>query len=176
MITSAILGFIAPFLPKLLGLATAWLDNKHELKMFELRMKFAGQQFEWKMAEINAHADIEESRFLHAPVKSLGVQMLDAATTSNWGRGWLIVPFYLFVALDWIAGMVRPTITYAAFAGYLFYKWARFEMLKDIVPTDTTAALIAKLWDVQDFNILIMCLAFWFGNRAAEKAFGRAAR
>lgn len=110
-ILSAVFGFAAPSLPVVFKTIQAWMDNKHELEMFRLRLQAGAQEHLWRMEEINAHADIEEARVLHQPQQSFGVQVLDAAARSNWGP-WATVPaFYLFTLLDFLSGLVRPAIT-----------------------------------------------------------------
>ena len=173
---SAIFGFAAPFLPELLKYFRAAQDNAHELALLRLRMEQGAVEHLWKMEEINARADIEEAKELHKPAPSFGVQLLDAAekwAEQRWGK-WLILPaFYAFVILDFVAGMVRPSITYAAFAFYTLYKWALFSNAKAI-GQDNLHALMST-WGEQDWAVLTLVLSYWFGHRAAKAAFGGSA-
>ncbi len=176
MIIAAVFGFLAPFIPQLLGLITARMDNKQELKMLELRMKGEANLHAYKMEEIGARADIAEATLLHQPIASYGVKLLDAAKESGWPVWMLAIPFYMFVLLDWVSGMVRPTITYAAFAFYIAYKWARFDLMSAVAKDITWAEQISNIWDTNDFNILVLVLSYWFGNRVAKYAFSQQKR
>lgn len=128
------------------------------------------------MEEINVQGDIAEAIELHKPVPSFGIQLLDAAKDSGW-KGWATVPaFYMFVFLDWVAGMVRPSVTYAAFAGYLLYKIASFHLMASVSDASFTVwEGIAKVWGEQDYAVLLLVLSYWFGLRSYKATFGGSA-
>lgn len=171
-VLSAVFGFAAPFLPVVFKTIQGWMDNRHELEMFRLRLQAGAQEHLWRMEEINARADIEEARVLHQPQPSFGVQVLDAATKSNWGP-WAIVPaFYLFTLLDFLSGLVRPAITYAAFMGYLAYKWALFAEYTGPRFESSAENAILMLWGEQDWAVLTLVLSYWFGLRQYKAVFG----
>ena len=175
-ILTALLGFASPFLPELFKWLRSKQENAHELAMFELRLRLGAQEHLWRMEEVAAHADIEEMKVLHLPQQSFGVQMLDAATNAGW-KGWATVPaFYLFTLLDFLSGMVRPAITYGAFAFYAAYKVACLKMLE--AQADATFTLwegVRALWNEQDWMILTLVLSYWFGQRAYKATFGGSA-
>ena len=169
-ILSAILGFAAPFLPELLKYFTRSQDNAHELAMMKLQLEAKAQEHLYRMEEINVQG-INEIIELHKPTQSFGVQLLDAA--KGYGlSGWALYPaFYLFCALDFIAGFVRPGITYAAFAFYVAVKWAQLS----IAQTGSTGSLsvaLLQVWSAEDLAIVVLVLSYWFGNRSAKAAFG----
>ncbi len=141
--------------------------------MFELQAKLAESKQQWKMAEIETLADIQTQTAVLKPLPSYGVRFLDAARDSGMWTPLLNLLVVLYTILDWLSGMVRPAITYAAFTFYIVYKWARFEMLQSIAPDEGKAAAIAKLWDAQDWNVLVLVLSYWFGLRASRYAFGK---
>ncbi len=173
---SSIFGFAAPFFPQLIQYFRDKADREHELAMFELRMKFADKEHGWKMEEINAHADIAEMQSLRSPQQSFGVQLLDAGqkwATTAWGK-WLITPgFYLFAILDFVNGMVRPTVTYAIVWFYMLVKYGQYEIAKIIASTGAQAA--TSIWSEQDFAILTLVLSYFFGARVAKAVFGGSA-
>lgn len=169
----AIFGFLAPFLPEVLKLLNRHLDYKQELKMLELRMQYAKQEHSMRLEEIGARADIAEATLLHAPQKSWGVKLLDAAHDSGWPKWSLMIPFYLFTILDFVSGFVRPGVTYAVVIFYIAYKYARFDLMASVAKDISWAEKITGLWDTNDYNLLIMVLAYWFGNRVAKYAFGQ---
>lgn len=172
LLISFLTGIIGPLLPSILNLVRDWQDRKHELAMLEMRMKYAAQEHLWRMEEINARADIEEAKVLHKPQPSFGAQLLDSASRwadTTWGK-WLVTPsFLLYTILDFVNGMVRPTVAYAAFGFYMVYKWSVFEIAK--TQMDTIAA-INSTWGENDWAVLLMVLGFFFGQRAAKAVLG----
>ena len=172
-IAAAVLGLFGPFLPELLKWFNRREDNKQELRLLEMRFKYAAAEHEWRMGEIEAKADIAEAREIHKPQPSYGVQLVDAMDGKGW-PAWVVAPLlYLFALLDFITGLVRPAITYGIVGFYLAYKWARFELMKYAAGDDMTwFQQIANLWDENDLAVLLMVLSFWFGGRIAKYAFG----
>lgn len=172
LIGSFVTGIIGPLLPSALNLFKDWQDRKHELAMLELRIKHASQEHLWKMEEVNATADIEEAKVLHTQQQSFGVQLLDAAdkwADSQWGK-WVITPaFFLYAVLDFLNGLVRPAIAYAAFGFYMVYKWSVFELAKASVGS---IEAINTTWTDNDWAVLLMVLGFFFGQRAAKAVIG----
>ena len=169
-ILSAVLGFAAPFLPEALKYFQRKQDNAHELAMMDLQMKSRENDHTYRMEEIVTQGDISEMVELHKPTQSFGVQLLDAAKGYNLS-GWALYPaFYLFSFMDFISGMVRPGITYAAFGFYMSVKWAQMQMWK-AGGTDTATAIL-QMWSSEDRAIVILVLSYWFGQRSAKSAFG----
>lgn len=165
-ILSAVFGFAAPFLPELLKWFREKDDKKHELALFRMQMEFAGKAHEMKMKELESLADIEEAKVLHQPVASYGVQLIDAADKwagSTWGKVLVTPAFYLFVILDFVAGIVRPGITVAVVAFYITYKWALLQ---------TVGGDIVAVWGDNDWAMVTLVLSYWFGHRAAKASFG----
>lgn len=172
LIASFLTGIIGPLLPSVISIVRDWQDRKFELQMLEMRMKYAAQEHSWRMEELNARADIEEAKVLHQPSQSFGVQLLDAAdkwADSTWGRFLVTPSFIMYAFLDFVNGMVRPTIAYAAFGFYAIYKWSVFEIAK--TKLDTFAA-INSTWTENDWAVLLMVLGFFFGQRAAKAVLG----
>lgn len=170
---SGIFGFAAPFLPEILKYFNRKQDNAHELAMFELRAKQQAAEHTYRMAEIDAKADIAEMQTLRIPQKSFGVALLDAAKGYDLSQ-WLFIPaFYAFTALDFFSGMVRPTITYAVIAFYMAYKYALY--LSVVALANNTYQAILEIWSEQDMAIVFLVLSYWFGQRVAKAAFGGSA-
>lgn len=169
---SFLTGVIGPLLPTVLSLFREWGDRNHELRMLEMRLKFAQYEHMWRMEEINANADIEEAKVLHNPQISFGVQLIDAAdkwADSTWGKALLTPSFILYTMLDIINGLVRPTIAYTAFGFYMVYKWSIFQIAKAQM---TTIEAINSTWTENDWVVLLMVLGFFFGQRAAKAVLG----
>ena len=172
-IVAAFFGFAAPFLPELLKYFTRKQDNIHELAMMNLQLQKGANDHLYKMEEINTQGDILEAVELHKPQSSFGVQLLDAAKGQGLS-GWALYPaFYLFCLLDFLSGMVRPAITYAAFAFYVSVKWAELIIAK--ANSSALSAALLQVWTSEDRAIVILVLSYWFGNRSAKAAFGGSA-
>lgn len=165
-------GVVGPLLPNVINLVKDWQDHKHELQLMELRLKFAAQEHMWKLEEINAQADIEEAKVLHTPQSSFGVQLIDAAdkwSDSTWGKVLITPSFFLYTILDFVNGLVRPTIAYAAFGFYMIYKWSIFKIAETHMQT---VEAINATWTENDWIVLLMVLGFFFGQRAAKAVLG----
>ena len=172
-IFSALLGFAAPFLPEALKYFTRKQDNAHELAMMDLRLKQGASEHSWKMEEINTQGDIAQALEVYKPTQSFGVQLLDAAKGHGLS-GWALYPaFYLFCVMDFLAGMVRPGVTYAAFAFYVSVKWAQLTIAK--ASGSGLSMALLQVWSSEDRAIVILVLSYWFGNRSAKAAFGGSA-
>jgi hypothetical protein len=175
---SGIFGFAAPFIPELLKIWKGRQDNQHELAMMDLRLKAAAAEHAWRMEEINANADIQEAIELHKPMQSWGVQLLDKADSSDRvGKLAFRTAFCLFVWLDWLSGMVRPTVTYLWMGLYIAVKAATFHWL--ITTSElrdmTIYEALKSIWYEHDYAIMTLCLSYWFGHRAAKATFGGSA-
>ena len=172
-IIAALVGFASPFLPELLKYFQRRQDYAHELDLFKLQMEKGAAEHLWKMDEIAAQADIAEATMLHGKPHSFGVQLLDAAN-GNKLKGWALYPaFYLFVVLDFLAGLVRPGVTYAAFLLYAWVKWA--QLTAAYAAAGSYAAALPFVWQSDDRAILVLVLSYWFGHRSAKAAFGGSA-
>lgn len=168
-IFTAVLGFASPFLPELLKYFHRKQDNAHEIALMDLRLRAGAQEHLWRMEEVVARADIVEAKEVRRPQKIFGVELLDHVKDKPWPI-WLPV-FWGLSLLDWLTGMVRPTVAYASFGFYIAYKWAQFQVLTGPRFETDVAGAIVQLWGEQDWNILVLILSYWFGSRAAKTAF-----
>lgn len=169
-ILTAVFGFAAPFLPELIKLFRFKMEAKQEQDMYRLQIEAQKELGKLRLDEIGIAADISEGIMLHQPMQSFGVQVLDAAKASGLG-GWAIVPgFYLFALLDFIAGMVRPAITYAVVGFYMVVKWAMFDLA--VTYSATREQALVSVWSGEDWAVVTLVLSYWFGHRAAKAAFG----
>ncbi len=166
-------GFLAPFIPEVLKMFTRRQDNAHELAMFKMRLEASEKEHMYKMEEINTKADIAETIEIHKPQQSFGVQMLDAAKNHSMS-GWALYPvFYMFSFLDFINGLVRPFIAYAMVLFYMAYKYACYDAMRSVSDESFTwSEGILKLWTENDWGVLLMVLAYFFGQRTAKAVFG----
>ncbi|MEZ5650346.1 MAG: hypothetical protein R3E87_07330 [Burkholderiaceae bacterium] len=169
-----VIGFLAPLMAPALKLLQGWFDNKHELAMLDKRLEHAGKAHEWRMAEIDARADIKEMMVLRQPAPSFAVALLHAAKDHlPW---WMAYPvFVVFAAIDALNNAIRPLTLVALLSLYGAVKWATFTYYTGEHGLDADQALIA-VWTSDDRAILLMVLAYFFGNRTAKKLFGDASK
>lgn len=169
-VLTAIFGFLAPFLPEVLKMFRLRMEAQQEQDMYRLQVEAQERLGKLRMDEINVQADMAETIMLHHPMQSFGVQMLDAAKGAGFG-GWALVPaFYLFALLDFLAGLVRPAVTYAMVAFYMAVKWAQYELA--ITYSATRDQALVSVWTGEDWAVLTLVISYWFGHRAAKATFG----
>ncbi len=145
-IIGAIVGFAGSVVPALMKMYQDKKDKEHEFKLLELQMKSQAQGHIQRLEEINAAADIGESKALYksAEITPSGVKWVDAALT-------------------FLTGSVRPVITYSFFAIYAWVKIAMYSIEKDIL----------KVWSEADMAIFCTIISFWFGQRAMRHFLGK---
>jgi len=171
-LASAIFGFLSPFVPEVIKYFNRKLEADQQLKLFELKSKLSAQEAAQELAKIEARADVAEAETLRKARPSYGVALIDAMGEKGWPLALLAPLVYAFGALDLLAGLVRPLITYAIVAFYIAYKWARWELLQQSTGGSDLANAIPLLWDEKDYAVLTLVLSFWFGQRVARYAFG----
>lgn len=170
-ILSAVLGFAGPFIPELLKLFRQKQDNAHELAILQMQAQLAEKQHLYKMEEISSQADIAEAQTLRQPQQSFGVQLLDAAV--GWPKLAILPVFYAFALLDWINGIIRPGVTASMVGFYLAFKWSQLELAK--IRMGDYAQAVQAIWTENDFAVLMLCLGYYFGQRAMKTVFGGSA-
>jgi hypothetical protein len=122
--------------------------NKQELKMLEAKAQYAAQLSTLKLQELDAEADIAETKGLYAH---------DTALAAKGG---------------WVVGLqasVRPVITYLFMAAFLAVKGGMVYSLIFMQDVDWTTALEVT-WDSETQALFAAIMSFWFGNRAMSKA------
>ena len=149
-----IFGLLGSIFPQILKLFVAKEDHKHEIAMANLQMEAQKQLATQRLVEINATADIEESKALYqsAEQKISGIKWIDG-----------IVSLY--------NSSVRPTITYAFMALYMFTKVAFFYQLR--TAGWTWMQVGASIWSSEDFAVFSTILAYWFGARMMKYSLER---
>lgn len=142
-----LLGFGTSIVPEVLGYFKQNQANKQELLMLEAKAKYAEQLSTIKVAELDAQAEIEETKGLYAH---------DAGIDAGG-----------FV--DGLRGSVRPVITYAFFILFCTIKGVTLYSMVSTSGMDLTAGML-EIWDEETQAIFSAIIAFWFGNRAMSKA------
>ena len=170
-ILSAIFGFLAPFIPEVSKTYQRHQDDKPELEMFRLRVEQAEKEHLYRMDEIGAMADINETVAIHRESPTTGIQLVD--TVRQWTEGaWyspiIMVPgFFIYALLDVLNTLVRPAVTYGMIFMYCLVKYGLYlEAMKNGMPLESTVQL---LWSEDDLAVLTLVLSYWFGARSAKQ-------
>jgi hypothetical protein len=138
----SLIGFISAAFPDLLKIWRDAADRKHELTILRLQMEQAAQGHQQRLEEINALADIAESKALYKTYYS-GIKWVDA-----------------------LNGTVRPVLAYAFFLLYFTIKCMQFAMVDLGNPLPWHMDM---LWSVEDQAIFAGIISFYFGQRAMSK-------
>ena len=96
----SLLGFGTSIIPEVIGIFKQKQADAHQIKMLEAKAKYADQISKLKVAELDAQAEIEETKGLYEHDKSI-----DAGGFINGLRG-----------------SVRPVVTYLFLLAYLTTK------------------------------------------------------
>ena len=116
--------------------------------MLEAKAQYASQLSTLKLQELDAEADIAETKGLYAH---------DTALAAKGG---------------WVVGLqasVRPVVTYLFMLAFLSVKGGMVYSLIFIQSVDWSTALESAFGD-EEMALLSCILSFWFGNRAMSKA------
>ncbi len=143
-----LLGFSTSIIPEVLGYFKQRQANEQELRMLEAKAKYADQISKLKVAELDAQAEIEETKGLYEHDKSI-----DAGGFINGLRG-----------------SVRPVVTYLFLLAYLTTKGVMIYAMIAIQDLDWTVAIDMAWREETDGVIFSAIISFWFGNRAMSKA------
>ena len=145
-----LLGFGTSIVPEVLGYFKQKQADAQELKMLEAKAKYASHLSTLKIQELDAQAEIEETK---------GLYKHDAGIDSG-----------KFV--NGLRGSVRPVITYSFFALFATIKGVMLYSMVTMHGMDLSAGML-ELWDQETQAIFSAIIAFWFGNRAMSKARAR---
>ena len=141
------MGFGTSIVPEILGYFKQKQANEQEIKMMESKAKYAEQISKLKVQELDAQAEIAETKGLYEHDRSI-----DSGGFVNGLRG-----------------SVRPVITYLFFIMFASVKGTMIYAMITNQNLDWTIA-IDSAWDDETAAIFSAIVAFWFGNRAMSKA------
>lgn len=139
---ATLVGFISSAFPDLLKIWRDAADRKHELTILRMQMEQQAQGHMQRLEEINAQADISETRALYRTY-STGIRWVDA-----------------------LNGTVRPVLAYTFFLLYFVIKCMQFAVIDLSNPLPWH---MATLWSVEDQAIFAGIISFYFGQRAMSK-------
>jgi len=141
------MGFGTSIVPEILGYFKQKQANEQQLKMLEAKAKYADQISKLKVEELDAEAEIAETKGLYEHDRSI-----DAGGFINGLRG-----------------SVRPVITYMFFLMFASVKGTMIYAMISNQNIDWTTA-VDTAWDDETAAVFSAIIAFWFGNRAMSKA------
>jgi len=144
----SLLGFGTSIVPEILGYFKQSQANKQELKMLEAKAQYAAQLSTLKLQELDAEADIAETKGLYAHDTELAKR-----------GGWVVG----------LQASVRPVVTYLFMGAFLAVKGGMIYSLISNQGIDWTTALEVS-WDAETQALFAAIMSFWFGNRAMGKA------
>tara|TARA_R100000306_G_C4353265_1_gene131290 strand:- start:492 stop:971 length:480 start_codon:yes stop_codon:yes gene_type:complete len=142
-----LMGFGTSIIPEILGYFKQKQADAHQLEMLAAQAQYAEQLSKLKVQELDAQAEIEETKGLYAHDRSI-----DSGKFINSLRG-----------------SVRPVVTYLFFLMFSATKGTLIYAMIVNQNLDWTIA-VDMAWDQETAAIFSAILAFWFGNRAMSKA------
>ena len=140
------LGFGTSIIPEILGYFKQKQANEQEIALLEAKAKYADKLSELKIKELDAEADIAETKGIYEHDRSI-----DAGGFVNALRG-----------------SVRPVLTYAVFLLFATIKGVTLYSMVSTQGMDLSAGLVA-IWDPETSVIFSSIIAFWFGSRSMSK-------
>ena len=142
----SLLGFGTSFLPSVLDYFKEKQNHQQDIEKMRVQMELAQKKSELKIKELDAEADIQETKSIYEHDRSI-----DAGGFINGLRG-----------------SVRPVITYAFFGLFAATKGVVIYALIVNQNVDWTLA-VEQAWDSETSALFAAVMSFWFGNRAVSK-------
>jgi len=152
-ILTSIIGFVGGFIPDILKYFKQKQDNAHEIDILKLQMEAQSQLHTEKLEEINAQADISESKALY-----------ESAKVTPTGVGWADA------VLGLLNGTVRPVVAYLFVGLYCTVKLAQVWSMTTASGT-TILDAIKYTYTELDMSCLMLVLSYYFGQRMASRVF-----
>ncbi len=146
----SLLGFTTSFLPSVLDFFTTKQKHQQEIEKLRVQMELDAKRAELKIVELDARADIEESKGIYQHDRTLdGGKFVNSLRAS-----------------------VRPVITYLFFFMFVVTKCTLIYALITNQNVDWTTA-IEMAWDQESAALFAAVMSFWFGGRAINKYLNR---
>lgn len=154
-VISTAIGFFSSFLPSVIGYFQDKQDKTHELALMDKQNENLKQRHSEKMSEIEATADIAESKALYTHDAPM-------AGTGTWASFW-----------NGVSKSVRPVVTYIMVFEFVLVKCALVYILLTTADSSFDIAFLDQVWDQETKNLFAAILSFWFGHRAVKYFMGR---
>ena len=141
----SLLGFGSSLLPKVFEFFQERADRAHELAIIDRQMEQMKLGSALKLEEINAKADIAETKAIYKHDSSI--------KPATW--------------VENLRGSVRPIVTYLFILTFIGIKAAGFYMLVHIEGAAVYEAIMAI--NSENFQAIVAAIvSFWFGSRALK--------
>jgi len=144
----SLLGFGTSFLPNILGFMEKGQSNKLELRLLEAKAKHAEVLSKLKVEELDAKADVEESRSIYMHASEIAKNNKSSFISA-------------------LQASVRPVITYFFFI--LFATIKGLAVYVAVQEGDDVSQAILNSWDQETAILFSTVVSFWFGGRAMRK-------
>ena len=142
------LGFLGSAVPRIFDMVDEWQDRKHEVEMVKLNMEAAKMQHGLRLEEINAKADIAQTKAIYKHDSSI--------QTKPGGF------------INALRGSVRPVTTYIFLSWFISTKaFALYALV--CVEGIMVAKAMPIIYDEGSAAIFAAIISFWFGSRAMSK-------
>ena len=142
------LGFLGSAVPRIFDMVDEWQDRKHEVEMVKLNMEAAKMQHGLRLEEINAKADIAQTKAIYKHDSSI--------QTKPGGF------------INALRGSVRPVTTYIFLSWFISTKaFALYALV--CVEGIMVAQAMPIIYDEGSAAIFAAIISFWFGSRAMSK-------
>ena len=142
------LGFLGSAVPRIFDMVDEWQDRKHEVEMVKLNMEAAKMQHGLRLEEINAKADIAQTKAIYKHDSSI--------QTKPGGF------------INGLRGSVRPVTTYIFLSWFISTKaFALYALV--CVEGIMVAQAMPIIYDEGSAAIFAAIISFWFGSRAMSK-------
>ena len=145
-ILGSLLGFGSSMLPKVFEFLQDRADRAHELAIIDRQMEQMKLGSSLKLEEINAKADIAETKAIYKHDASI--------KPATW--------------VDNLRGSVRPIVTYLLLLTFIGIQAAGFYILVNVEGAAVYEAIMAI--NSENFQAMLAAvISFWFGSRAMNR-------
>ncbi|MEM7828196.1 MAG: hypothetical protein QW561_02525 [Candidatus Aenigmatarchaeota archaeon] len=160
-IVGAGLGLAGSLIPELIKIYKDRQDKKHELEIMRMQMEMAKEGHMQRLEEIVTEADVKQALEVYkfAPPEK-------PEFTGKWWFDILMLLAYVYNTT------VRPTLTYLVIGGYIFFKYAQFQLIMSTQGLDVYQA-ITKVWNENDTMFVFLVVTFWMGSRQLLRSLGK---
>jgi len=143
----SLLGFGTSFLPTLLGFFEQGQKNRHQLKLLEAQAKHAEVLSQLKLEELDAAADVEESRSIYEHAAQLARSNKSSFISALQASVRPVVTYFFFI----LFGIIKGLAVYVA-----------------VIEGDDVSQAILNSWDEESKILFSTIISFWFGQRGMK--------
>jgi hypothetical protein len=143
----SLLGFGTSFLPTLLGFFEQGQKNRHQLKLLDAQAKHAEVLSQLKLEELDAAADVEESRSIYEHAAQLARSNKSSFISALQASVRPVVTYFFFI----LFGIIKGLAVYVA-----------------VIEGDDVSQAILNSWDEESKILFSTIISFWFGQRGMK--------